>query len=183
MLGRTHGYTSSALVSDSPHNLNDFQQKAPQTVSNTTLLEQRNDAFDHPAQWRPTSPSDISGSVSRLNSVGPSPGDSPSNKSSSANLAEAASPGIDVPTTCANCSTQATPLWRRDLHSRPLCNACGLFFKLHGINRPLSLKTDVIKKRKRSSVAISPSGSRGVSTRAVKQTRSSRSHDSDVSSS
>jgi hypothetical protein len=26
-------------------------------------------------------------------------------------------------------------------------NACGLFFKLHGVNRPLSLKTDVIKKR------------------------------------
>ena len=28
-------------------------------------------------------------------------------------------------------------------------NACGLFYKLHGVVRPLSLKTDVIKKRNR----------------------------------
>ncbi|PVH16653.1 uncharacterized protein CXQ87_004949 [Candidozyma duobushaemuli] len=32
----------------------------------------------------------------------------------------------------------------------PLCNACGLFLKLHGTVRPLSLKTDVIKKRART---------------------------------
>lgn len=30
-----------------------------------------------------------------------------------------------------------------------MCNACGLFLKLHGVVRPLSLKTDVIKKRQR----------------------------------
>ena len=38
-----------------------------------------------------------------------------------------------------------------------MCNACGLFLRLHGTNRPLSLKTDVIKKRNRtSSVANMP---------------------------
>ncbi|KAJ2157724.1 Sodium- and chloride-dependent GABA transporter 1 [Coemansia sp. RSA 552] len=54
------------------------------------------------------------------------------------------------PLICTNCSTTTTPLWRRDPDGKPLCNACGLFFKLHGVTRPLSLKTNVIKKRNRS---------------------------------
>ncbi|KAG0301315.1 hypothetical protein BGZ98_008464, partial [Dissophora globulifera] len=53
------------------------------------------------------------------------------------------------PTHCTNCNTHTTPLWRRDQDGNPLCNACGLFLKLHGRTRPLSLKTDVIKKRNR----------------------------------
>lgn len=53
-------------------------------------------------------------------------------------------------TACSNCSTKTTPLWRRDSAGNPLCNACGLFLKLHGVVRPLSLKTDVIKKRNRN---------------------------------
>ncbi|AMD20258.1 HDL486Wp [Eremothecium sinecaudum] len=52
---------------------------------------------------------------------------------------------------CSNCCTTTTPLWRRDPEGNPMCNACGLFLKLHGAMRPLSLKTDVIKKRQRSS--------------------------------
>ncbi|CAG8576912.1 6942_t:CDS:2 [Funneliformis mosseae] len=58
-----------------------------------------------------------------------------------------------VPTTCTNCHTQTTPLWRRNPEGQPLCNACGLFLKLHGVVRPLSLKTDVIKKRNRGGAA------------------------------
>lgn len=50
---------------------------------------------------------------------------------------------------CTNCSTTNTPLWRRNSQGHALCNACGLFLKLHGVVRPLSLKTDVIKKRNR----------------------------------
>ncbi|CAG8516673.1 42685_t:CDS:2, partial [Gigaspora margarita] len=38
---------------------------------------------------------------------------------------------------------------------QPLCNACGLFLKLHGVVRPLSLKTDTIKKRNRNGGAVS----------------------------
>ncbi|CAO3631166.1 unnamed protein product [Mucor hiemalis] len=52
-------------------------------------------------------------------------------------------------TQCSNCHTETTPLWRRDAAGNALCNACGLFLKLHGVVRPLSLKTDVIKKRNR----------------------------------
>ncbi|ABN64919.2 regulates glutamine-repressible gene products [Scheffersomyces stipitis CBS 6054] len=51
------------------------------------------------------------------------------------------------PTECYNCHTLNTPLWRKDPTGNTLCNACGLFLKLHGTTRPLSLKTDVIKKR------------------------------------
>ncbi|KAJ4415180.1 GATA zinc finger protein 3 [Gnomoniopsis sp. IMI 355080] len=51
--------------------------------------------------------------------------------------------------TCMNCQTSTTPLWRRDEAGQVLCNACGLFLKLHGRPRPISLKTDVIKSRNR----------------------------------
>lgn len=56
-------------------------------------------------------------------------------------------------TKCTNCGTTTTPLWRRNPEGQPLCNACGLFLKLHGVVRPLSLKSDVIKKRNRSSAS------------------------------
>ncbi|KAI4286083.1 MAG: hypothetical protein L6R38_000200 [Xanthoria sp. 2 TBL-2021] len=55
---------------------------------------------------------------------------------------------------CQNCTTSTTPLWRRDEYGSVLCNACGLFLKLHGSPRPISLKTDVIKSRNRVRTAI-----------------------------
>ena len=77
-------------------------------------------------------------------------------------------------TQCYNCSTQTTPLWRRDPSGNPLCNACGLFLKLHGVVRPLSLKTDVIKKRNRGA-AGSASTSNSTTTTAIATSTSAQS--------
>lgn len=51
--------------------------------------------------------------------------------------------------TCANCQTNSTTLWRRNNDGNPVCNACGLYYKLHNMNRPLSMKKEGIQKRKR----------------------------------
>ena len=37
--------------------------------------------------------------------------------------------------TCSNCSTSTTTLWRRNSQGEPVCNACGLYFKLHSVSR------------------------------------------------
>ncbi|XP_075997560.1 GATA binding protein 1a [Genypterus blacodes] len=52
-------------------------------------------------------------------------------------------------TLCANCHTSTTTLWRRNANGEPVCNACGLYFKLHNINRPLTMKKDGIQTRNR----------------------------------
>ncbi|KAG2336866.1 hypothetical protein BDR05DRAFT_1011518, partial [Suillus weaverae] len=46
-----------------------------------------------------------------------------------------------------NCN--ATPLWRKDKEGKTVCNACGLYYKLHGSTRPISMKSNIICKRSR----------------------------------
>ncbi|XP_060691310.1 GATA-binding factor 2-like isoform X1 [Hemiscyllium ocellatum] len=52
-------------------------------------------------------------------------------------------------TSCANCQTSTTTLWRRNANGDPVCNACGLYFKLHNVNRPLTMKKEGIQTRNR----------------------------------
>ena len=165
-LGRTNSSTQS--VSDN-RSRNDRKQKIPRTAStpNTALMGTRH-GFDPMAISNPNSPPE--GNMSGFSSGAPSRPSSPggSKHGSSTNLVGAGENG--VPTTCTNCFTQTTPLWRRNPEGHPLCNACGLFLKLHGVVRPLSLKTDVIKKRNRGSGATIPVGaSGGAATRASKK--------------
>ncbi|XP_047507309.1 GATA-binding factor C-like isoform X5 [Pieris napi] len=52
-------------------------------------------------------------------------------------------------TSCANCKTTTTTLWRRNQNGEPVCNACGLYYKLHNVNRPLTMKKEGIQTRNR----------------------------------
>ncbi|KIW71294.1 hypothetical protein, variant [Phialophora macrospora] len=145
LLSRTHG--SAASISDIRNRDQDpRRQKIPRTTSTPALTTQH-------MQSTGSSPGE-SGFSSRQPSRPGSPG--PKNTDQNG-----------VPTTCTNCFTQTTPLWRRNPEGHPLCNACGLFLKLHGVVRPLSLKTDVIKKRNRGSGSTVPMGS--AATRASKK--------------
>ncbi|EYE93182.1 uncharacterized protein EURHEDRAFT_404631 [Aspergillus ruber CBS 135680] len=136
-LNRTHG--SVASVSEVRNREQDpRRQKIARTAStpNATQLLRQSMQNNNTQQPSPNTPPE-----SGLNSAAPSRPASPKNGEQ----------GSTGPTTCTNCFTQTTPLWRRNPEGQPLCNACGLFLKLHGVVRPLSLKTDVIKKRNRSS--------------------------------
>ncbi|XP_076468988.1 uncharacterized protein LOC143299587 [Babylonia areolata] len=52
-------------------------------------------------------------------------------------------------TVCANCKTMTTTLWRRNPNGDPVCNPCGLYYKLHNVDRPLTMKKDGIQTRNR----------------------------------
>ncbi|KAI7835035.1 hypothetical protein BX661DRAFT_195592 [Kickxella alabastrina] len=51
---------------------------------------------------------------------------------------------------CFNCCAEQTPLWRRDPEDNIICNSCGLFYKLHGKARPVSMKRAAVKRRNRT---------------------------------
>ena len=42
---------------------------------------------------------------------------------------------------CANCQTNTTTLWRRNAQGEPVCNACGLYYKLHKVRDELEPDT------------------------------------------
>ena len=47
---------------------------------------------------------------------------------------------ISGDTICTNCQTNTTSLWRRNHTGAPVCNACGLYYKMHGHQRPANMR-------------------------------------------
>ncbi|XP_062922059.1 GATA-binding factor 6-B-like isoform X3 [Mobula hypostoma] len=76
---------------------------------------------------------------------------------------------------CANCHTSTTTLWRRNAEGEPVCNACGLYMKLHGVPRPLAMKKEGIQTRKRKPKNLSKSKSTSSTSNTVTMTPSSSS--------
>ncbi|KAG0247135.1 hypothetical protein BG011_001962 [Mortierella polycephala] len=50
---------------------------------------------------------------------------------------------------CTNCSQTQTPLWRKNDAGEPICNACGLYAKLHNRARPVTMRKAKITRRRR----------------------------------
>lgn len=48
---------------------------------------------------------------------------------------------------CSHCRTHRTSVWRRSKTGEQLCNACGVYLRLRGKPRPLSLKKNKIRPR------------------------------------
>lgn len=143
-LARGHGSTQS--VSDIRNQDGSRGQKIPRTSSTPNTISLAGLGLGQRPMSSPNSPPE-SGFSSTVPSRPGTPGGSKNGEMNNG-----------MPTTCTNCFTQTTPLWRRNPEGHPLCNACGLFLKLHGVVRPLSLKTDVIKKRNRGSGNSLPVG-------------------------
>lgn len=40
-------------------------------------------------------------------------------------------------------------MWRRDKSANLVCNACGLYIKLYGVNRPIQMRKDTVRVRRR----------------------------------
>ncbi|XP_060660089.1 uncharacterized protein LOC132793929 isoform X2 [Drosophila nasuta] len=74
---------------------------------------------------------------------------SSSNSGSSSSSSNALSTTSQKDMSCSNCGTLTTTIWRRSVRGEMVCNACGLYFKLHGVNRPHSMRRDTIHTRRR----------------------------------
>jgi GATA-binding protein 4 len=56
-------------------------------------------------------------------------------------------------TVCDNCKTTETSLWRKSLEQKAVCNACGLYEKLHGVSHP-NLNPFFLPKNSRNSTSL-----------------------------
>lgn len=58
-------------------------------------------------------------------------------------------PATEAPIRCVNCAQTQTPLWRKNEKGQPICNACGLYAKLHNRDRPVAMRKAKIQRRRR----------------------------------
>ncbi|KAG5513504.1 hypothetical protein PMAC_000936 [Pneumocystis sp. 'macacae'] len=50
---------------------------------------------------------------------------------------------------CVNCEVTQTSLWRKNEFGKPVCNACGLYEKLHHTQRPVTMRKEQVVRRRR----------------------------------
>jgi hypothetical protein len=63
---------------------------------------------------------------------------------------------------CTNCGTTKTTAWRRNAEGKLVCNACGLYYRLHKHARPVSMRKDFIQTRfRRRKEVLTPSQTDG----------------------
>ncbi|KAG1751509.1 uncharacterized protein EDB91DRAFT_1234857 [Suillus paluster] len=165
--GWGNGLTSSSTASPEPY-ITSSASSPPSVEGTTTGSNSRNQmrkiaSSKRIAQEirRKKSGSAMSPTIGTISRSATSTPDLSTREGSTGTAKGSSDDGDQPPTSCTNCQTTNTPLWRRDPEGQPLCNACGLFFKLHGVVRPLSLKTDVIKKRNRASGAPNGNARKG----------------------
>ena len=60
------------------------------------------------------------------------------------------------PEACSNCNATDTPMWRKTEDGMIVCNACGLYHKLHGQHRKLGTRRSVGKGATDATVTRSP---------------------------
>lgn len=159
----SHQHSPTTAVSSHSSDIADLRYTMEQQHLQQMKLKQLHEQQNHPklADMRSSS-QDIQTTESTINSTTNQQSEDNANSSSSSggnagtgpkiinfknNIQQTTAANPDV--SCSNCGTTKTPLWRRDERGYILCNACGLFFKLHGKPRPISLKTDVIRSRNR----------------------------------
>ncbi|EGT31318.1 hypothetical protein CAEBREN_18463 [Caenorhabditis brenneri] len=81
-------------------------------------------------------------------------------------------------TVCANCGADKTTAWRkRQITGEMLCNACGLYEKLHKTPRPLDMKTDRILSRQGRSGLVKSTATPKVKTAPTSVTANTMSMD------
>ncbi|OTF69817.1 GATA-binding factor 2-like protein [Euroglyphus maynei] len=65
------------------------------------------------------------------------------------------------PKQCSNCGTLTSSMWRRTANKQVACNACGLYYKLYGVNRPVEMRKDIVYPRNRYSKLTGSSSKTG----------------------
>ncbi|KAM0788064.1 hypothetical protein ACM66B_001235 [Microbotryomycetes sp. NB124-2] len=63
---------------------------------------------------------------------------------------------------CSHCGSMSTPLWRRGPNDELLCNACGLYQKLHNKSRPLEFLTQATSAKRAANGAAAQAAASGV---------------------